>query len=130
MGRNDDVPAGSASLVLTAGVRLLHPETQLFEAMLEGWRNQMLARNLAPATIRNEIRLVRAFAAYADAYPWRWRGRWPTSGSLTCARFAMSRSPRCAAIRSRSAVSVGSSPTPGTGGRPSVSDVSAPTRCR
>lgn len=71
MGRNEDVPAGSASLVLTAGVRLLHPETQLFEAMLEGWRNQMLARNLAPATIRNEIRLVRAFAAYADAYPWR-----------------------------------------------------------
>lgn len=72
MGRNEEVPAGSASLVLTAGVRLLHPEAQLFEAMLEGWRNQMLARNLAPATIRNELRLVRAFAAHADAYPWRW----------------------------------------------------------
>ena len=67
-----DVPAGSASLVLADGVPLLHPDTQLFEAMLEGWRNQMLARNLAPATIRNQIGQVHAFAAHANDYPWQW----------------------------------------------------------
>jgi len=64
-----DLPAGSASLVLADGVPLLHPDTQLFDAMLEGWRNQMLARNLAPATIRNQIGQVRAFAAHANDYP-------------------------------------------------------------
>jgi integrase/recombinase XerC len=67
-----DVPAGSASLVLADGVPLLHPDTQLFEAMLEGWRNQMLARNLAPATIRNQTRQVRAFTAHTNEYPWQW----------------------------------------------------------
>jgi len=39
------------------------------------WRagaTKMLARNLAPATIRNMIRLVRAFAAHANDYPWLW----------------------------------------------------------
>jgi integrase/recombinase XerC len=39
MGRDDARP-GAASLVLVDGVPLLHPETQVFEAMLEGWRNQ------------------------------------------------------------------------------------------
>ena len=67
-----DVLAGSESLVLADGVPLLHPDTQLFEAMLEGWRNQMLARNLAPATIRNQIGQVRAFTAHTNEYPWRW----------------------------------------------------------
>lgn len=68
----EDAPTGSASLVLADGVPLLHPDTQLFEAMLQGWLNQMLARNLAPATIRNQVRQVRAFAAHATAYPWQW----------------------------------------------------------
>jgi len=67
-----DVPEGSARLVLAEGVPLLHPETQLFEAMLQGWRNQMLARNLSAATIRTGVRQVRAFAAHANAYPWQW----------------------------------------------------------
>ena len=32
--------AGSARLVLVDGVALLHPEDQVFQAMLLGWRNQ------------------------------------------------------------------------------------------
>lgn len=66
--------AGSpvASLVLVDGVPLLHPEPQVFEAMLEGWANQMLARNLAAATIRNRLSQVRAFADHAGCYPWQW----------------------------------------------------------
>lgn len=63
---------GAVSLVLADGVRLLHPEPQLFEAMLTGWRNQMLARNLAESTVTARIREVRAFQAHNNTYPWEW----------------------------------------------------------
>jgi site-specific recombinase XerD len=61
-----------AGLVLVDGVPLLRPEPQVFEAMLEGWRNQMLARNLAAATVRNRLNQVRAFADHCGAFPWEW----------------------------------------------------------
>ena len=61
-----------ASLVLLDGVPLLHPEPQVFEAMLDGWRNQMLARNLAAVTIRNRLNQVRAFADHCGTFPWEW----------------------------------------------------------
>lgn len=64
--------AGAIQLVLPAGVPLLHPESQVFEGMLAGWRNQMLARNLAASTIDSSLRHVRAFQAHADVYPWSW----------------------------------------------------------
>ena len=59
-------------LVLPAGVPLLHPETQVFEGMIQGWRNQMLARNLAESTIVAAVRVVRAFKAHHDVWPWLW----------------------------------------------------------
>lgn len=71
MGRDDARP-GAASLVLVDGVPLLHPETQVFEAMLEGWRNQGAARNLAVSTLRTREGQVRRFAAHANALPWQW----------------------------------------------------------
>jgi site-specific recombinase XerD len=52
--------AGSARLVLLDGVALLRPDEQVFEAMLEGWRNQGLARNLARSTVQARERQVRA----------------------------------------------------------------------
>jgi len=64
--------SGSAGLVLTEGLALLHPEPQLFGAMLEGWANQMLARNLAAATITARVREVRAFQAHNNEFPWQW----------------------------------------------------------
>jgi len=36
---------GAARLRLADGVPLLRPEEQVFNAMLDGWRNQQLARN-------------------------------------------------------------------------------------
>lgn len=63
---------GSATLVLADGVPLLHPEPQLFEAMLSGWRNQMLARNLADSTIAARLREVRAFHVHNNSFPWQW----------------------------------------------------------
>ena len=74
MGR-DEVWPGSASLILVGGVPLLHPEPQMFEAMLEGWGHQMMARNLAPATSRNRDRQVRAFVDHSGAFPWEWMPR-------------------------------------------------------
>jgi hypothetical protein len=54
-------------------VALLRPEEQVFAAMLDAWREQQLARNLAFGTIEKRLAVVRAFAAHADAPPWAWR---------------------------------------------------------
>jgi integrase/recombinase XerC len=71
MGRAGQVP-GSAGLQLVDGVELLRPEEQVFEAMVEGWRTQQLARNLAPATIKQREATLRRFVNYADVFPWQW----------------------------------------------------------
>jgi len=63
---------GSAQLILTEGVVLLRPDEQLFEAMLRGWRDQGLARNLAPATLTARERQLRAFHTHAASFPWQW----------------------------------------------------------
>lgn len=54
------------------GVALLRPEEPVFEAMLDGWRNQQLARNLALSTIDQLEKRLRAFAAHVQAFPWQW----------------------------------------------------------
>lgn len=72
MTGRDEAGPQVAGLVLVEGVPLLHPEPQVFEAMCEGWGNQMLARNLARATITNRLRQLRAFADHAGCPPWAW----------------------------------------------------------
>ena len=63
---------GAARLHLADGVALLRPEEQVFTAMLAGFANQQLARNLARTTVEGRENTVRAFAAYVNAYPWQW----------------------------------------------------------
>jgi site-specific recombinase XerD len=63
---------GAVRLHLADGVPLLRPDEQVFTAMLEGWRNQQLARNLARSTVEGRENTVRAFAGYVGAYPWAW----------------------------------------------------------
>ena len=46
MGQDGQAP-GSARLQLAGGAPLLRPEEQVLAAMLDGWRVQQLARNLA-----------------------------------------------------------------------------------
>jgi integrase/recombinase XerC len=53
---------------MASGVAL-RPDEQVFTAMLDGWRDQQLARNLALATVAARERAARAFAAHANAYP-------------------------------------------------------------
>lgn len=63
---------GAAGLHLVDGLPLLRPEEQMFEAMMDGWRNQQLARNLALSTIEKRAVRLRAFFAHAGTYPWDW----------------------------------------------------------
>jgi integrase/recombinase XerC len=65
--------AGSARLLLLDGVALLRPDEQVFTAMLRGWSDQQLARNLAVGTIEGRVNAVRAFTAHANTFPWQWR---------------------------------------------------------
>jgi integrase/recombinase XerC len=66
------VTPGAASLHLVDGVSLLWPEEQVFEAMLAGFANQQLARNLARSTVEGRENTVKAFANYVNAFPWQW----------------------------------------------------------
>lgn len=71
MGGNRVAP-GAVGLHLVGDLPLLRPDEQVFTAMLDGWRNQQLARNLAFSTIEGREKVVRAFARHADAFPWAW----------------------------------------------------------
>jgi integrase/recombinase XerC len=71
VGRDDDL-VGSAGLHLVGGARLLHPREQVFEAMLKGWRNQRLARNLAGTSVDGAEQKVRALVRHLEVYPWDW----------------------------------------------------------
>ncbi|MFD0585736.1 hypothetical protein [Dactylosporangium darangshiense] len=70
LGRGD--LAAAARLELVSGVVHLRPEDAMFEAMLRGWQAQQVARGLREDTIAPRERLVRRFAAFANAYPWQW----------------------------------------------------------
>ena len=43
-----------------------------FEAMLAGWRDQQLSRNLGAETIEVRERLVRRFRFHTEVWPWQW----------------------------------------------------------
>jgi hypothetical protein len=43
-----------------------------FMEMLQGWRNQQLARNLAFGTINGREAEIRRFVTDVGEYPWRW----------------------------------------------------------
>ncbi|MFF0613372.1 tyrosine-type recombinase/integrase [Nocardia tengchongensis] len=68
----DVLAPGAARLQLVDGVSLLRPDEQVFTAMLDGWRNQQLARNLAFSTINSREKAVQAFTTHADEFPWAW----------------------------------------------------------
>jgi integrase len=67
-----DVDAALAR-VFGAGVRPLHMEQALFDAMLSGWRSQQAARYLKAKTIDTNESGVRRFAKHVGSWPWEWR---------------------------------------------------------
>jgi integrase/recombinase XerC len=66
-------PSGSAALVLVDASTPLHSAPALFDAMLEGWRMQQMARRLSPAFIRSQELTVRRFQDFTGCWPWQWR---------------------------------------------------------
>ena len=60
--------------VLSGGdVALLRADVRVFEAMLDGWRAQMMARGLTTLAIRNSCRMVALFQDFTNDYPWAWQ---------------------------------------------------------
>lgn len=53
--------------------RSVRAEDRVFDAMLGGWKAQMLARGLTTATIEGRCRVLRRFQEYAGTFPWTWR---------------------------------------------------------
>lgn len=68
--------AGVASQLFVVGASvLLRPDEQVFEAMLGGWRDQQLSRNLSTDTITARVDLVRRFQRFVNDWPWTWQAR-------------------------------------------------------
>ena len=70
MSRLWQVPGSPSALFVDGDTQLLHPQDQVFEAMLAGWRDQQLARNLNSSTIHNRDADVRRFQRFTNDYPW------------------------------------------------------------
>jgi len=68
----EDVTAASAAALLPGGVGLLDPERAVFDAMIEGWRRQMVSRGLKASTVKSRLDLIRRFGAFTNDYPWAW----------------------------------------------------------
>ena len=67
------VPGFVPKLLSDPAVGLFRADERVFEAMLDGWRAQMLARGLTTTTIENRCRLVRRFQEFSGEFPWHWR---------------------------------------------------------
>lgn len=69
----DSVPGFVPRLLRDPDVSLFRADERVFDAMLDGWRAQMLARGLATATIKARCAVVSRFQAYVGEFPWNWR---------------------------------------------------------
>jgi hypothetical protein len=64
--------ATNSRLRVVGGEAESSPEQSTFEAMIDGWRAQRLARNLALATVESGSRVVQRFAEATGSFPWEW----------------------------------------------------------
>jgi hypothetical protein len=67
------VPGFVPRVLRDPDVGLFRAEDRVFEAMLDGWKAQMLARGLTVQTIEGRCRVVQKFQEYAGTFPWTWR---------------------------------------------------------
>src|SRR5215208_1090349 len=65
-------PAGTAGQHIARDVALFNPAEQVFQAMLDGWRNQQLSRNLAFTTIARREQVIQRFRSFTGEDPWSW----------------------------------------------------------
>lgn len=67
------VPGFVPRVLRDAEVGLFRAEDRVFDAMLDGWKAQMLARGLTTQTIEGRCGVLRRFQGYAGTFPWTWR---------------------------------------------------------
>ena len=60
-------------VLVDRSVSLFRAEDRVFEAMVDGWRSQMLARGLTVGTIKGRTALVGRFQRFTNDYPWSWQ---------------------------------------------------------
>jgi integrase/recombinase XerD len=66
------VPGYIPKLLTDPSVGLFRADERVFEAMVEGWRSQMMARGLTTAYITNRLSVIRRFQAFTGTFPWQW----------------------------------------------------------
>jgi integrase/recombinase XerD len=69
----EELPGFIPQVVRSDDVSLLRADETVFNAMVDDWRAQMLARGLATDTIKGRCRVVARFVEFTNEYPWRWR---------------------------------------------------------
>lgn len=67
------VPGFVPRILRDDAVSLLRADERVFEAMLDGWSSQMLARGLQVSTIKNRCGVLRRFQRFSGTFPWTWR---------------------------------------------------------
>lgn len=73
MGSGWAGPGSAPRVLTTAGAPLLRPDEQVFALMVDGWRDQQLARGLSRATLEPRLAMVGRFQAFTNDWPWSWR---------------------------------------------------------
>ncbi|MEB2529253.1 tyrosine-type recombinase/integrase [Kocuria rosea] len=66
------VPGQVPAVLTDADVGLFRADERVFEAMLDGWRAQMLARGLTSTTITARCGVVARFQRFTGTFPWHW----------------------------------------------------------
>jgi hypothetical protein len=69
----EELPGLIPQVLRLDDVSLLRADETVFNAMVDGWRAQMLARGLAVDTIKGRCRVVSRFVEFTSDYPRRWR---------------------------------------------------------
>ncbi|WP_233209513.1 hypothetical protein [Mycobacterium sp. ENV421] len=69
----EELPGFVPRILRADDVSLLRADETVFDAMLGGWRAQMLARGLEIDTIKARCRVIARFVEFTNEYPWRWR---------------------------------------------------------
>ncbi|WP_326546480.1 phage integrase N-terminal SAM-like domain-containing protein [Mycolicibacterium sp. ND9-15] len=69
----EELPGFIPQVLRRDDVSLLRADETVFNAMVDGWRAQMLARGLATDTIKGRCGVVSRFVEFTNECPWRWR---------------------------------------------------------
>lgn len=67
----EELPGFLPRILRRDDISLLRADETVFNAMIEGWRAQKLARGLAIDTIKSRHRVISRFVQFTNEYRWR-----------------------------------------------------------